>query len=343
MAKQSLQKQYEARHLANLSSYQKQVQKAYKKAIDKIFKSAGNIQPKSKIFRLSNYPALQNTVNETLAEFNETVSITLLNGIKSEWELSGEKHINVIAAAYKGIEIAAAVKKIIVDPRENALAAFIDRKTGGLDLSDRIWKYTNQFQAEIEQTLYVGVSSGQSAASMASDMKQYLVNPDKLFRRVRDADGKLVLSKAARAYKPGQGVYRSSYKNALRVTRDVTNDAYREADNARWNDTPFVLGFEIKLSNNHPDHDICDHLAGIYPVTFKWTKWHIQCICYAVPVLASPEAYDEYERAVLAGNGDNYQFKDRVKNMPANFTSYVKENASRFDNWKRKPDWLPKN
>ncbi|GAA4338537.1 hypothetical protein GCM10023149_48560 [Mucilaginibacter gynuensis] len=338
--KTDINKKFEARHLANINANQKRIQEAYAKAIKKIFDSTGSINLKSKTFRLSDYPILNKVVNEALIEFHGEVMITLVNGIRYEWQLSGEKFENIVAATYKGEKISAATRAVIADPRTDALEAFIARKTAGLTLSDRVWRYTNQFQAEIEQGLYTGISAGQSAAAMARDQQQYLVNPDKLFRGVKDADGKLVLSKAAKKYKPGQGVYRSSYKNAYRMTRDVINDSYREADNERWDATPFVLGFEVRLSNNHPKHDICDYLAGLYPTSFKWTKWHIQCICYVVPVMASPAAFNEYERAVLGGSADKYQFKGRVSDMPANFTSYVKENAERFENWKRKPEWL---
>ena len=65
---------------------------------------------------------------------------------------------------------------------------------------------------------------------MSRDVCGYLRNPDKLFRRVRDKHGNLRLSKAAKAYHPGRGVYRSSYRNALRLTATENNMAYRTAD-----------------------------------------------------------------------------------------------------------------
>ncbi|GGE14040.1 MULTISPECIES: hypothetical protein [Sphingobacterium] len=68
----------------------------------------------------------------------------------------------------------------------------------------------------------MGIKEGRSAAQMARDHKQYLAEPDRLFRRIRNFDGKLVLSKAAMEYNPGQVVYRSSYKNAMRLARAET-------------------------------------------------------------------------------------------------------------------------
>ena len=76
---------------------------------------------------------------------------------------------------------------------------------------------------------------------MSRDVRRYLRNPDKLFRRVRDKHGNLRLSKAAKAYHPGRGVYRSSYRNALRLTATENNMAYRTADHLRWQQQPFVV------------------------------------------------------------------------------------------------------
>ena len=91
-------------------------------------------------------------------------------------------------------------------------------------------------------------------ADLSRDVRQYLKYHNKLFRRVRDKDGVLRLSKAAAAFHPGRGVYRSSYKNALRLTATENNIAYRTCDHLSWNALPFVLGQEIKTSNNHTLH-----------------------------------------------------------------------------------------
>ena len=104
-------------------------------------------------------------------------------------------------------------------------------------------------------------------------------------------------------YHSGQGVYRSSYKNAMRLARTEINMAYREAEYQRWQQLDFVVGFRIHLSNNHtilnskgepvPFHDICDELAGDYPKTFKFVGWHPQCRCFVTPILSD---YDEYNK-----------------------------------------------
>lgn len=120
-----------------------------------------------------------------------------------------------------------------------------------MNLSKRVWNMKEGYQTFIEDGIKIGVADGKSAIEMTKDVKSYLTNPDKLFRRVRGDDGELHLSKNARAYHPGAGVYRSSYMNALRLTATETNMAYRTADYLRLRDNDFVVGIHIGLSNNH--------------------------------------------------------------------------------------------
>ena len=339
----NIPKKFEKLHLQNIMRYQKRVRKAYLKAIDKIFKNVGNIKLKNDTFNILHHPALKNKIDEILLEFQKELELVLVNGIKGEWELSTEKNADVITKSLAGRKVAEAVNKIIYDPHEKALEQFIIRKTNGLNLSDRVWKYTGQFRNEIEQGLYAGISEGRSALEMARDQKQYLQEPNRLFRRVMDVKGRLVLSKAARAYHPGQGIYRSSLKNAFRLTRTETNDSYRSSDMVRYQSIPFILGYEVKLSNNHPARDICDYLAGTYGKDFVWRKWHTQCMCYSVPKLPTPEDYDKYEDAIMNGTSDQYTFKDQDKGVPNQFKAYIKDNPERMANWKQKPDWVTDN
>lgn len=132
-----------------------------------------------------------------------------------------------------------------------ALEAFQRRTTYGHNLSERVWSIAKQFERHIELSLSIGISEGRSAADISRDVRVYLNEPDKLFRRVRNAFGNLTLSKVAQAYHPGQGVYRSSYQNAMRMARTEINSAYREADSIRWQQLDFIVGYEVKTSKSH--------------------------------------------------------------------------------------------
>ena len=126
---------------------------------------------------------------------------------------------------------------------KDAIDKYLNRKTYGLKLSDRVWRLQAGMLEQIEATLQLGILEGKSASDIANDLRMYLKEPNRLFRRVRDKQGELKLSKAAKAYHPGQGVYRSSYKNALRLARNEINKAYRLAQWERWQQIPLRCRF----------------------------------------------------------------------------------------------------
>lgn len=138
---------------------------------------------------------------------------------------------------------------------------------------------------------------------------------------------------------PGRGVYRSSYRNALRLAVTETNMAYHEADTLAWQHSPACIGIEVALSNNHTCRgvkgmffDICDELAGKYPKGFKFTGWHPFCRCVAVPITASREEFVSYLQDMMAGRDvSGVEFRGTVKDMPACFTKWCARNKERID------------
>jgi hypothetical protein len=145
-----------------------------------------------------------------------------------------------------------------------------------------------------------------------------------------------------RETKTGVGVYKSAYKNAMRLARTETNMAYRKADNVRWSTMDFIVGQEVRLSNNHttikngkvvPLIDICDTLQGKYPKDFVFTGWHPQCRCYTIPIMKTEEENAEDLHRILSGEeplpeSSSVNF---VKNVPDNFKQWSQDNAERID------------
>ena len=214
---------------------------------------------------------------------------------------------------------------------------FIPRKTAGMGLSDRVWSIAQESRQMIEYYLESGIATGRAATQMSKDIRQLLNKPDSLFRRVRNPDtGELELSRPAKAYHPGRGVYRSSYKNALRLARTETNMAYRTADHERWKGIDWILGFEVKLSAQHPVYDICDHMTGRYPKDFKFIGWHPQCLCYAVPILPTQ---DEMLDNVM----DDKPMANMVDQVPESFSRYVEVQREQIGGWANQPYWVRDN
>jgi hypothetical protein len=191
------------------------------------------------------------------------------------------------------------------------------------EISDAVWKQSEQLRAEMELALSVALKSGTSADNFSREIRGYLNEPNKLFRRVRDEFGNLVLSKAAAAYHPGRGVYRSSYKNARRLAATEINMAYRKADYDRWQKLDFVIGVRIALSREHPNYDMCDELAGDYPKDFMFFGWHPYCRCIATPILQNIEDFKNGvppEKDLL-----------KVDKVPDNFNKWVLNNEIRIN------------
>lgn len=291
----------------------------------------------ARLFSFSDYPSTRRKIEKLLSDLQSGLETIIVNGIRSEWTLANNKN-DELAKQVFGDSVGKLTKeqeRRYFSTNGSARDAFIKRKTDGLGLSDRVWKYTNQFKDEIELGLDLGIRSGRSADELSRDLRSYLQHPDKLFRRVRDEHGQLVLSQRAKAYHPGRGVYRSSYKNARRLAATETNIAYMTADYERWQQLDFVVGIEIKLSNNHtlngvPFTDICDKLKGRYPKDFKFTGWHPLCRCHVVTILKTEGELAADARRILAGQEPAGDSANRVTGVPEGFKDWVDSNAGRI-------------
>ena len=293
----------------------------------------GTIDP-DKPFSFADYPQLRTIMEDATNELANNMQGVIAKGTRKQWEYAGKKCDAFLASI---IDTSKLSKKQLEQMRLrslSALSAFQERKVGGMNLSQRVWKYVDQYKQQLEEALDVGLGEGRSAAQLARDVRQNLVEPNRLFRRVRDKRGNLQLSRNAAAYHPGQGVYRSSVKNAQRLTRSEINMAYRESDWQRWQSLDFVVGFEVVRSNHEPEYhcDLCDRLAGRYPKTFKFLGWHPQCRCHAVPIMADYFSKDASNdriarmRAALYGTEyKKYVPKETITDLPDGFKAYRKE------------------
>lgn len=343
---------YDKRHIANVRRYQRQVDAIYKEAVEQAaLRAAGLPVPEDYIFNFDDFPALKMQIDALMSKMQADLEMTMTNGIRTEWDLANAKNDALVSSALGQAAGLARYNRT----HEDALSAFLARKERGLNLSDRVWQYTKQFKGELEMGLDLGIREGMDAASMARQLKQYLQFPDMLFRRVRDEHGVLHLSKRAAEFHPGQGVYRSSYKNARRLAATETNIAYRTSDHERWKDLDFIVGIEIHLSNNHtclnskgkpvPFFDICDELQGKYPKEFKFVGWHPHCRCIATPILKTKAELDADDERIKRGEEpiDPNESENAVKELPDQFKTWMDDNAERIENAKSTPYFLADN
>jgi hypothetical protein len=307
------------------------------------------------------------------------MQVSVVNGVRSGWTPANNKNSELSRMVF-GDNVGKLPQKEYrkyFGNNDKALDAFLERKTAGLNLSDRVWNCTGQFKAEIEMGLDSGIRGRLSAAEAARDLKQYLNEPDRLYRRFKFRDGEAeekwlkehpdwkkeglkkpdgifnprkwkqrIFDEKTRKYRfadvdittvhPGRGVYRSSYKNAVRLARTEINMAYHTADYLRWQQLDFVVGIEVHLSNNHtlngrPFADICDGLAGKYPKDFKFTGWHPQCRCFAIPVLKTENEMMRDNERIMNGEEPSTDSVNSVTDVPDSFTKWVGDNKERIE------------
>lgn len=333
--------EFDKQHLKNIVLTKKQIDQIFNIAAREAAAIGVSIHDfnSDKPFSFADYPKTKARIDNLIKSLHNNVETVIVNGSRQGWTLANNKNSALADRVFgeNKYKLTKTQERRYYNNNDKALEAFIARKTAGLNLSDRVWNITDQFKEGVEMGLDLGIRNGLSAAEIARDLKQYLKEPDKLFRRVRDEHGELHLSRSAKKYSPGQGVYRSSYKNAMRLARTENNISYRTADYLRWQQLDFVVGIEIRLSNNHTlggreFEDICDELQGKYPKDFKFTGWHPQCRCHAISILKTPEELAEDTERILNGEETDTTSKNEIKDVPANFTKWVKDNADRIEN-----------
>ncbi len=292
----------------------------------------------------------QKEVEALLRRLHSSVTMAIREGVNLEWAQANAEADKLIKSVF-GQRVLDSPEFTAWTQRNTAARdAFLARSEKGLNLSDRVWKSVRQLRDEMEVAMTVSMGEGKSASAMSREVRQYLNDPDLMFKRFRykkgeDADGNPIYGRKWKkrvkdeatgkykwidydrdSYKTGAGVYKSSAKNAMRLTRTETNIAYRRADHERWQQMDFVLGQRVQLSKNHPRPDICDKLQGDYPKEFVFDGWHPQCFCFVTPILVDEEEMAKVNEAFL--KGEKYIPKGKkVTEYPDSFKDWVREHA----------------
>lgn len=268
---------------------------------------------------------IEKQIERLLDDLHTQLVSNISNTATDVWNLGNKKADELVRSYIKDMAISSTLKDKMFSRSADALNTLLKRKDEfGKTISSRVWDIMNGAMENLEYYLSSGLSSGCPAALISQDIRQLLNEPDRRFRRVRNASGKLVPSQPMKDYHPGQGVYRSSYKNALRLAATETNKAFRTADYERWQNMDFVTGIEVERSpTNHGSCPVCDNNAGQYPKDFKFTGWHPFCICIATPVMMDHEEFAEW---LLEGNVE----KDSIS------IQYSKDRTKELQNWAKK-------
>lgn len=368
--------------------YADNVRRLYATATDELLKLSAMKASNgvSAAFSFSDSKRLSEQANAILRALYSSVYNEIKGGVIAEWGNANKSCDALITSIFgKKVKEDNHYARFFARNKES-VDAFFKRKSeyGGLNLSQRVWKYVGDFKTEMEMALSVTMGEGKSAATISREVRKYLQRPDMMFRRFRvktgeqdifDADGNVVGKEpvygrvwkrkvvdavtgnvswqtvSLKDYSFGRGVYRSSYKNAMRLARTETNMAYRTADQERWRQLDFVIGYRVVLSDNHPEPDICNDLSakrgekgsrGVYPKDFVFKGWHPQCRCYVVPILADEKEFDKIQEAIL-NDEPIPESKSVIREPNKYFQDWWKSNKSRVAEAQSLPYWVKDN
>lgn len=150
-----------------------------------------------------------------------------------------------------------------------SLVAKITRgRVAGLKLSERLWEIATDSRLSLKREIISGVSQGKNPSVVANKIKKYL--------QPVAADGGVASVR--------RGMYKSPYKNAMRIARTETARAYGWGQAEYAKDKSWVQGVRWTISKAHLDPDICDDYAaqGIMTPDEFQDKYpaHPHCFCY---------------------------------------------------------------
>lgn len=277
-------------------------------------------------FSFVDYPETKRNLQLLQRQFVDDMQSLIYSGTSAEWKRSNLLQDLVANKALKYYRAQVAGKKFkhYYQTNSDQLKAFQRRTEKGLNLSAKLWNQSQVYKDSLEATISTAMEKGMSAVTLSKRISKYLNDWPSL-----QADYQEKFGKATNCY---DCEYRS-----IRLARNEINIAYRTAEQLRWQQFDFILGYKIKLSGSHPRYDICDDLAGDYPKDFKFVGWHPNCLCYTVPIVMSEEEYWSDNRE----NSPNL-----VTAPPKNFGKWVSQNSERIEESRKKgtlPYWIKEN
>lgn len=259
-------------------------------------------------FKWSDYPATKKRIDAIQQRFVNEIQGIIHTGTSKEWKESNLVQDLLAGRVLRYYDVVAhgdKYQKLYYQTNLDALQAFQERVENGMTLSDRVWSQAVGYRRELECAISTGVERGMSAVTLSKRISKYLKDFPTLQADYKEKYGKVV------------DCLNCEYRS-MRLARTEINMAYRVAEQKRWSQLDFVLGYEIKLSGSHPVTDICDSLKGRYPKDFKFVGWHPNCYCYCIPILKTEEEF--WSDDEVTG----------VEEPPKSFGEWVKDNEERL-------------
>lgn len=279
-------------------------------------------------FSFNDYPGIEREIKLLQSQLVGEMRTLIYSGTSSEWKNSNtfqDAVANKVLKYYRAQVHGEKFKHYFQD-NSDQLRAFMSRKDKGLSLSTKLWNQSANYKESLEVTISTAIEKGMSATALSKKLSRYLNDWPSLQADYQEKYGKAI------------NIHDCEYRS-IRLARNEISMAYRSAEQARWQQFDFILGYKIKLSDSHPRYDICDDLAGDYPKDFNFRGWHPNCLCYTVPIVMSEDEY-------WSDNRENSP--NKITAPPENFGKWVDkaDNLERIDKANGRgtlPYWLRDN
>ena len=174
--------------------------------------------------------------------------------------------------------------------QRRVLKNVLKKNITGQNPSLRIWDITQAMEQTMRREVASSIMQGKSSARIASNIKKY-TSPEKLAVSVETTGG--------------TGIYKTPFKNAMRIARTETNRAYVKASAQFAKNKPWVVGKEIRLSiaGNHCAY--CEGEDGTRMSVAEFEElvdsggfpYHPNCMCYDVDIIDENYLVDEQKKA----------------------------------------------
>lgn len=281
------------------------------------------------LFSFKDFPETKYGIERLQEQYVNDISSLIYSSTSQEWynsNLATDLMVDGVLKSYTGF-VNREFHTQYYQVNSDVLKAFQQRKDRGLSLSSKLWKQSQDYRSSLESVISLALERGTSAVTLSKQISKYLKEFPSFQKDYKEKYGRVA------------NIYDCEYRSA-RLARSEINIAYRTAEQTRWGQMDFVIGYEVKLSNNHNCKgvpkgefvDICDYLTGKYPKDFKFVGWHPQCRCYTIPILKTDEEY-LYD---LPG-------KNEVKDVPEQFKEWIENNKQRAKSWESTPYFIKDN
>lgn len=280
------------------------------------------------VFRFSDYPITTDAVNRLQERFMREMRGLIFSGTSAEWKESNLVQDLLASSVLKsyGAQVRGEKTQIYYQKNSDTLKAFQERTERGMNLSAKLWNQADNYRQELEYAISSAIEKGTSAVTLSKRLSKYLNDFPSLKADYKEQFGQAVTCQDCE--------YRS-----IRLARTEINMAYRTAEQKRWQQMDFVVGYEVKLSQSHEIDDICDSAQGKYPKDFVFTGWHPNCMCYVIPILKTEDEF-------WADDSESIKSENVVSEVPDGFGKWIDNSYQRIIEAEERgtlPYWLKDN